>query len=192
MLRIGIIVGSTRAGRRGREVADWVHARAQGRAGAAYEVVDLADHDLPNLADPVAPMAGRYERPATLAWARAVAALDGFVVVTPEYNHGPSGALKNALDHLYAEWNDKAVGFVSYGMDGGHRAVEQLRLVAAELQLATVRNQVGISLRDDVDADGAVAPTEHPERQLDGVLDQVEAWGGALQGLRADHARSSA
>ncbi len=189
MIRIGIIVGSTRPGRRGLPIAEWVHACARERTDLDARLVDLEDHDLPNLVEPVPAMAGRYLRPQTRAWSDVIAGLDGFVLVTPEYNHGTSGALKNALDHLYAEWTDKAVGFVSYGMEGGQRAVEQLRLVTAELQLAAVRRQVGISLPTDFVGDAFSPPAER-RADLDGMLDQLVRWTTAMRALRRSESTS--
>jgi NAD(P)H-dependent FMN reductase/2-hydroxychromene-2-carboxylate isomerase len=129
-------------------------------------------------------MTGRYTKSHTRAWADTVGALDGFVFVTPEYNHSTSAALKNAIDFLYAEWGNKAAGFVSYGATGGTRAVEHLRLVMAELQVADVRAQVSLSLRTDFT--GYKEFTPHPAQQqvLSEVLDQVVAWSTVLKPLR--------
>src|SRR6185503_3412075 len=99
--------------------------------------------------EPVPPSMGQYSQPHTHAWAQKIESFDGFVFVTPEYNHSTSGALKNAIDFLYAEWNNKAAGFVSYGSVGGARAAEHLRLVMGELQVADVRAQVALSLYTD-------------------------------------------
>src|SRR5258708_1250834 len=109
---------------------------------------------------------------------------DGYIFVTPEYNHGISGALKNAIDFLSREWNDKAAGFVSYGGGGGARAVEQLRLVMAELQIATVRNQVLLSLFTDFENFSVFKPGLQQETSINAMLDQLIAWGGALKTLR--------
>jgi NAD(P)H-dependent FMN reductase len=108
MIKIGIILGSTRPGRRGEQVAQWVHERAARRTDAEFEVIDLLDHPLPHLDEPAPALmsAGRYQHEHTRAWADAIASFDGFVMVTPEYNHSIPGVLKNALDHLYAEWNN--------------------------------------------------------------------------------------
>jgi NAD(P)H-dependent FMN reductase len=108
MIKIGIILGSTRPGRRGEQVAQWVHERAARRTDAEFEVIDLLDHPLPHLDEPAPALmsAGRYQHEHTRGWADAIASFDGFVVVTPEYNHSIPGVLKNALDHLYAEWNN--------------------------------------------------------------------------------------
>jgi NAD(P)H-dependent FMN reductase len=127
------VVGSTRPGRNGEAVANWVYNIAGKHGEGQFELVDLADYHLTLLDEPVPPSMGQYTNEHTKRWAAKVAEFDGYVFVTPEYNHGPSGALKNALDFVYAEWNNKAAGFVSYGTAGGARAVEQLRLIMAEL-----------------------------------------------------------
>ena len=127
MLKIGIIVGSTRPGRKALDVANWVQSVAGKRRDAIYEVVDIADFDLPLLDEPVPPSMDEYSKPHTIAWAEKIGGFDAFVFVTPEYNRSTSAALKNALDFLYKEWNNKAAGFVSYGSAGGARAVEHLR-----------------------------------------------------------------
>src|SRR5688572_22045814 len=127
MLNIAIIVGSTRPGRKADAVAEWVSDIARKRADANFEIVDLLEYKLPLLDEAVPPAAagGKYSKPHTRAWAAKIGEFDGYVIVSPEYNHGTSGALKNAMDFLYPEWNDKAAGFVAYGGNGGTRAVEQ-------------------------------------------------------------------
>ena len=137
MIRIAILTGSTRPGRVNEAVARWVYDLANQRTDAEFELVDIKDFNLPLLDEPVPPSQGQYSKAHTKRWAAKIASFDGFVFVTPEYNHGISGALKNAIDFLYAEWNNKAAGFVGYGSAGGARAVEHLRLVMAELQVAT-------------------------------------------------------
>src|SRR3954449_11581843 len=136
MTRIGIILGSTRPGRNGEQVAKWVLDIAAQRTDAEFELVDLLDYKLPHLDEAVPPSLGQYSQPHTLEWADKIRSFDGFIMVTPEYNHSTSGALKNAIDFLFGEWNNKAVGFVSYGAQGGTRAVEHLRLIAGELMMA--------------------------------------------------------
>ena len=183
-LKIGIILGSTRPGRRGDQVAKWVLEQASKRDSATYEIVDLADFNLPHLDEAISASQGRYENEHTKAWAAAIADYDGFVFVTPEYNHSTSGALKNAIDFIYAEWNNKAAGFVSYGVAGGTRAVEHLRLIVGELQIADVRQQVAISLVTDFEGYTTLKPLPHLEPGLNTMLDQVESWSGALLGVR--------
>ena len=125
MLKVAIVIGSTRPGRKGEAVARWVHALASKRGDAEFELVDLQDFRLPLLDEPALPARQQYIHPHTQAWSAKIAPFDAFVFVTPEYNHGVPGALKNAIDYLYHEWANKAAGFVSYGSMGGARAVEQ-------------------------------------------------------------------
>ncbi|MDT0542466.1 MULTISPECIES: NAD(P)H-dependent oxidoreductase [Streptomyces] len=186
MIKIGIILGSTRPGRRGEQVAQWVHGAAARRTDVEFEVIDLLDHPLPHLDEPTpaAMSAGRYQHGHTRAWADAIASFDGFVMVTPEYNHSIPGALKNAIDYLCAEWNNKAVGFVSYGAAGGARAVEQLRLICGALQMADVTPQVALSLLTEFENYTTLKPGDHNATALDALLDQVIAWSTALAPLR--------
>ncbi len=185
MLKIAIIIGSTRPGRNGAAVAHWVHELAGKRGDAEFELVDLQDFQLPHLDEPMPPAMGHYSQPHTQAWARTIDSFDGFVFVTPEYNHSTSGALKNAIDFLYQEWTNKAAGFVSYGSAGGTRAVEHLRLVMGELQVADVRSQVALSLYADFTDFRTFTPGPQHEASLTAMLDQVVAWSGALRPLRA-------
>lgn len=184
-INIGIILGSTRPNRNGEQVARWVLDNASRRADATFELVDLRDYPLPHLDEPLPPSLGQYQGDHTKAWAAKIGSFDGFVVVTPEYNHSTSGVLKNALDYLYAEWNNKAVGFVSYGAVGGARAVEHLRLVVAELQMADVRQQVALSLITEFENFSVFKPGDYNVPALETLFDQVIAWSAALSALRS-------
>jgi NAD(P)H-dependent FMN reductase len=185
MIKVAIIIGSTRPGRKAEAVAQWVHAIAKKRSDAEYEIVDIQDYNLPLLDEPVPPSMGQYSQPHTKAWSAKIAAYDAYVFVTPEYNHATSGALKNAIDYLYREWNNKAAGFVGYGSVGGTRAVENLRLIAGELQIADVRAQVALSLFTDFENFTTFKPAAMHEKSVSAMLDQVVAWGGALKTLRS-------
>jgi NAD(P)H-dependent FMN reductase len=184
MGKLAIIIGSTRPGRKAEAVARWVHQIAQKRSDAQFEVVDIQTFNLPLLDEPVPPSMGQYSKPHTKAWAAKIASFDGYVFVTPEYNHGTSAALKNAIDFLYAEWNNKAAGFVGYGSAGGARAVEQLRLVMGEIQVADVRAQVMLSLFTDFENFTTFKPAPMHEKSVNTMLDQLIAWSGALKTLR--------
>jgi len=184
MIRIGIIIGSTRPGRNGEEVANWVFEIAKKHGNAEYELVDIADFNLPVYDEPIPPSMGDYSKPHTKAWSAKIASFDGFVFVTPEYNRATSGALKNAIDFLYKEWNNKAAGFVGYGSFLGSRAVENLRLIMGELQIADVRAQVGLSLFTDFENFSVFKPGAHHEQSVNTMLDQVVTWSGALKTLR--------
>jgi len=194
MTKIAIIIGSTRPRRRAESVAAWVHEVATRHVGAvdgaaSFEVVDLADYQLPLLDEPLPAAIGDYGNEHTRRWAATIDSFDGFVFVTPEYNHSAPAALKNAIDFLFAEWNDKAAGFVSYGLQGGIRAAEHLRLALAEVKTANVRSQVALSLFTDFEITdmtqpGVCAPAEHHEQILTRMLDELVAWAGALKPLR--------
>jgi NAD(P)H-dependent FMN reductase len=183
--KIGIIIGSTRPGRVGESVARWVYDNAVQRGDAEYELVDLLDYKLPHLDEAMPPSLGQYSQPHTQAWAAKIASFDGFVFVTPEYNHSTSGALKNAIDFLFAEWNNKACGFVSYGSVGGARAAEHLRLIAGELRLADVRAQVTLSLVTEFENYTVFKPGAYQLDALSATLEQVVEWSEALKPLRA-------
>jgi NAD(P)H-dependent FMN reductase len=191
MIKIAIILGSTRPNRNGEAVAKWVCEVAKTRSDAESELVDIKDFNLPLLDEPVPPSMGQYSKPHTKAWAAKIGSFDAYVFVTPEYNHGTSGALKNAIDFLFAEWNNKAAGFVSYGGAGGARAVEHLRLILAEVQMATVRNQVLLSLFTDFENFSVFKPGPTKEQSVNDMLDQVIAWGDALRTLRKTSAYES-
>jgi NAD(P)H-dependent FMN reductase len=184
MNRIAIILGSTRPGRNGEAVARWVYEIAKKRNDAEYELVDIAQFNLPLLDEPVPPTMGQYTKEHTKVWSAKIASFDGFVFVTPEYNHATSGALKNAIDFLFSEWNNKAAGFVGYGGMGGSRAIENLRLILSELQVAHVRNQVMLSLITDFENYSVFKPASHHEQLVNNMLDQVLAWSAALKPLR--------
>jgi NAD(P)H-dependent FMN reductase len=185
MIRTAIILGSTRPGRNGEAVAKWVYEIARRRKDAEFELVDVASFNLPLLDEPVPPARGQYSKPHTKKWAEKIASFDAYVFVTAEYNHGIPGALKNAIDFLFAEWNDKAAGFVGYGSAGGVRAVEALRLVMGEIKVADVRAQVMLSLFTDFENFSKFKPAPQQEKALSAMLDEVIAWGGALKQLRA-------
>jgi NAD(P)H-dependent FMN reductase len=184
MLKIAIILGSTRPGRNGEAVSQWVYEIAKKRNDANFELLDIKDYNLPLLDEAIPPSMGQYSKEHTKTWALKIESFDAYVFVTAEYNHGIPGALKNAIDFLYKEWNNKVAGFVSYGGAGGVRSVEQLRLVMAELKVATVRAQVTLSLFTDFENFTKFNPASFQEKAVNTMLDEVVAWGGALRTLR--------
>ena len=184
MTRIGVILGSTRPGRRGEPVAQWVMDQTRERHDAEFELVDLADHPLPHLDEPLPPNMGQYQNEHTRQWSATISRFDGYVFITPEYNHSTSGVLKNAIDYLYAEWNNKAMGVVSYGVVGGARAAEHLRLIAGELQMADVRTNVALSMFSDFENFTELKPAAYQAGALDTLFSQVIAWSQALAPLR--------
>lgn len=183
-MKIGIIIGSTRPGRNAPEVAKWVYEILKTRNDAEFELIDVADYGLPLLDESIPPSMGHYTKDHTKKWSAKIASLDGFIFVTPEYNHSTSAALKNAIDFLFREWNNKAAGFVGYGGQGGTRAVESLRLVMGELKVADVRAQVALSIFDDFEDRSVFKPRPQHEKALNAVANEVVAWSGALKPLR--------
>ena len=184
MLKIAIILGSTRPGRVGAAVGTWAYEIASKRGDADFELLDIAQFNLPLLDEPMPATSGQYSQPHTRAWSAKIASFDGYVFVTPEYNHGPSGCLKNAIDFLYEEWTDKAAGFIGYGYTMGARAIEHLRLVMASVQVATVRPQVGLSLFTDFENSTVFKPAAMQEKNVNAMLDHVIAWSDALRHVR--------
>lgn len=184
MIKIAIIIGSTRPGRNSEAVAHWVNSIAQKRSDAEFELVDIKDYNLPLLDEPVPALMHQYAHTHTKVWAEKINSFDAFIFVTPEYNHSISGALKNAIDYLFMEWNNKAAGFVSYGSLGGLRAVEHLRLIMGELKVVTVRAQVSLSLMTDFENYSVFKPAATHEGNINIVINEVIAWGTALKTLR--------
>lgn len=192
MLKIAVVTGSTRPGRKNEAVARWVSSVAKQRNDADFEVVDIASYNLPLLDEPTPALYGQYAHEHTKAWSDKIASFDGYVFVSPEYNHSTSAALKNAVDYLYREWNNKAAGFVSYGGTGGARAVEHLRTVMAAVMIATVPAQVPLSLFTDFENFKTFKPDPQREKELNTMLDQLLAWGAALKTLRVEAAETGA
>jgi NAD(P)H-dependent FMN reductase len=188
-VKIAVITGSTRPGRNNEAVARWLYDLARKRSDAEFELVDIKDYDLPLLDEPAPASLGRYSRPHTKAWAAKIAQFDAYVFVTPEYNHGTSAALKNAIDYLFGEWNNKAAGFVGYGGAGGTRAVEHLRTILANVMVATVQAQVMLSLFTDFESFTKFRPDPRHESEAHSMLDQLVAWGDALRSLRSPAAQ---
>jgi len=186
MIKVGIILGSTRPNRNGEGVAKWVYELSKSRDDADFELIDLKDFDLPLLDETAPPSMGQYTKSHTKKWAETIASFDGYVFVTPEYNHSTSGALKNAIDFLYKEWNNKSAGFVGYGGSGAVRAVEHLRLIMAELQIADVRAQVSLSLVTDFENYHVFKPAPSHRKNIHQMLDQVIAWANVLKLLRTE------
>jgi len=182
------ILGSTRQGRRGGKVADWFGAFAGQREDIHYEPVDLRDWNLGFFDEPRVPSQGNYENDQQRRWAAKVGGADGFVWITPEYNHGYPPPLKNAIDFRYAEWNRKPMAVVSYGGSaGGLRAAEQLRLVSIEVQMVPVRSAVSIPRAySSFDDEGRLTrDEEYQEKSAADLLDQLAWWASVLRDARA-------
>lgn len=180
-LKIGIVQGSVREGRNGDAVAKWMLDFANKRNDAEYEMVDLANYNLPFLGSANA-QADAEEQ--IKAWSEKMASFGGYIFITPEYNHAIGGALKNALDFLNPELNNKAAGFVGYGSLGGTRAHENLRLILGELQVADVRTAVTFSLMADFENMSVFKPADYHADNANEMLDQVLSWSRALKTVR--------
>lgn len=185
--RIGIIIGSTREGRFGDKPAAWIHALARQRNDLQFELIDLRNHPLPFFEEALSLAWAPAKNPAAQAWAAKMASLDGFIAVTPEYNHGPSAVLKNALDYAYTEFNRKPIAFVGYGGVGAARAIEQLRQNAVELQMAPIRNAVHIGMMEFMgilQQGKGFDDYPHLAQSATGLLDDLAWWATALKAAR--------
>ncbi len=184
-MKIQIILGSTRPNRVGEGVAKWVLETASKNSDINFDLVDVADFNLPLLDEPMPPMMHQYTKDHTKKWSEKINEADGYIFVTAEYDRSIPGAFKNAIDYLNWEWRNKAIGFVGYGTAGGSRAIEHWRGVAGELHMADVRDALLLYLPYDFENYSVFKPTEAHEEQLKKVVDEVSAWSGALAPLRA-------
>lgn len=185
MAKIKVIVGSTRPGRVGRKIADWYVQDLELPAGSTVEIVDLADVNLPFLDEAMPAMYGQYANDHTKKWAEVIGDADGFVWVTPEYNHAPSAPLLNAISYLNAEWKYKPVAFVGYGTLGGTRAVQVLVGTASELNMVAVRERVAvIEPWSGVSEAGEVLP-EYVKGDKNAQFASLVKWAEGTKSLRA-------
>lgn len=176
-MKIGIISGSIREQNKTATVADFIAQAALERQSndVAYELIDLADYDVPLLESPVHPMAAgkQYSDPNRQKWSDAIDACDAFVLVTPEYNHGVPGALKNAVDNLGPEWVGKPVAFVGHGSVGGVRAIEQWRQILANFSMPMLRTEMNFNMFYDWN-DGEFTPQSRHHEEAKTLLAQLE------------------
>lgn len=182
--QIGIVIGSTREGRFSERAAAWFHNIAVRRADLSFETIDLCDYPMPFFDEPGSPVWVPPRDKTAERWAAKLADLDGLVFVTPEYNHGYSAVLKNALDYAYQAFNRKPAAFVGYGGVGAARAIEQLRMVAVELQMAPIPKSVNIGMAEFLaiwrqGKDFADFP--HLEQAAVALLDDLSWWSRTLQ-----------
>jgi NAD(P)H-dependent FMN reductase len=174
-VKIGIIIGSTRPTRVGKTVADWFHAQIKDTADVEFGMIDLLEEDLPFLSEPESPSTGNYTQEKTKNWSAKISGYDGFIFVTPEYNHAYPASLKNAIDTLFHEWDKKPAAFVGYGGLGGGRAIEQLIPVVARVgmvPLATTTFNV-LNVWTAIDENGNVKQEStmgHPEKLVENLV----------------------
>lgn len=177
-LNIGIILGSTRQGRLSPQVGNWINKVGQQHEDANFEMIDIADYNLPFLGT------GTGKEQGIIAWQQKISNMDGFVFIVQEYNHSITGALKNALDSAYEEWNNKAAGIVSYGSTGGARAAEHLRGILAELSVASVRAHPTLSIFTDFTNSRVFKPADIHVDYVTTMLDQIISWSKVLKTVR--------
>ncbi len=187
MLKIAIIIGTTRPNRKSDQVAKWVYEVAAKHYDSQFDLVDLRDYNLPFLDEPYPPSFRKYTKEHTRIWSEKISSYDGYIFVTGEYNHSIPAVLKNAIDYLYYEWHEKPAGFVSYGSAGGARAVEQLRQVMGEIHVTDVRPQVLLYSATDFENFTTFKPNANHEKMLIALLDNVIAWGEVLKPLREEN-----
>jgi NAD(P)H-dependent FMN reductase len=185
--RIAMIIGSTRAGRFADKPAAWLKGIVAGRSDATYEFLDLRDYPMPFFDEVASNAYAPTQNEVAVRWQHKLAEFDGYVIITAEYNRAPTAVLKNALDYAYPEWNKKAVAFVGYGSVGAARAVEQLRTIAIELQMAPIRTAVHIQGADFMGAwqqGAALEDMAHLQPGVQTMLDELTWWAGALKAAR--------
>lgn len=184
-MRVMIIAGSVRPGRIGLPIARWVESIARERPGMEIDFVDLVELGLPFMDEPHHPRLQQYTQPHTRAWSERVQAADAVILVTPEYNHSYSPALKNALDYLHREWWRKPVGFVSYGgVSGGMRSVQTGKLMVTGFKMMPMVEAVNIPFFSQLMENGVFKSNELHDKAVPVMLDELLRWSGALKTLR--------
>ncbi len=186
MITIKILMGSVRPGRFNSQPANWIYEIAKKRTDVRFELIDLQEINLPFLDEPLTPSQNKYSKEHTKKWSKIIAEADGFIFVTPEYNHSVSPVLKNAIDYLWYEWHYKPVSFVSYGsLAGGARSVEHWRGIAAELKMYDLREQILLPLYwEHVDKKGKYPFSESQEEQANALLDSLIFWAKKMKAAR--------
>jgi NAD(P)H-dependent FMN reductase len=185
MLKIKVILGSTRQQRFGDQPAQWILAKAKAK-GLDVELLDLRDYPLPFFEEAVSPSMIKepYANPIVQKWTAKIGEADGFIMIAAEYNHGYTAVLKNAIDYVSREWNKKPVAFVGYGSVGGARAIEQLRQVVIELQMTPIRDSVHMTNFWSLLDEKGILKTESFEHAGDAMIDQLVWWTDALKAAR--------
>lgn len=187
MPKIGIIISTTREGRFGDKPAQWIYELAQQRDTAEFEIVDLRDYPLPFFEELKSPAWETPQNEVAQRWGQKMAELDGYIFITAEYNHSVSGVLKNALDYAYPEFHRKPAAFVGYGGVGGARAIEQLRLILVELQIAPLRSAVHIGVTEYlgiVQQGKTLADFPYLAQSAGQLLDDLVWWTNTLKAGR--------
>jgi len=182
---LGVIIASTRPGRTGAPIAEWVVQRAEETGKFTVDLIDLAEVNLPFMDEPNHPRLQKYTKPHTKAWSQRIAATDAFVFVMPEYNHGIVAPLKNALDFLHHEWQYKPVGLVSYGaVSAGLRAVQMIRQILPTFRMVPIAEGVPIPNVGQFMKDGALEPNQLMEDAATVMLNELAVWEKSLRSQR--------
>lgn len=197
MLRVGLIVGSTRPNRFADKVWPWIVEGASKRRDIDIEVLDLREANLPFVREPVPPglSGGVFTAPEAESWRARIGTFDAFVATVAEYNHAPTAVLKNAFDSALNEWRRKPIAFVGYGGVGAARAIEILRCVVVGLQMAPVNREVNIAMEPFIGVaqqGRSLSDYEHLVQSRNAMLDDLEWWGGALSAARGEPAKHAA
>ncbi len=196
MLKVGLIVGSTRPNRFADTPVQWLVEGASARPDLQLTVLDLRDYRLPFFNEPASPAytGGVYAQPEAEAWRRRIGEFDAFVATVAEYNHGPTAVLKNAFDSAHLEWQRKPIAFVGYGGVGAARAIETLRGVVIELQMAPIRHEVNIAMEPYigiVQGGRSLNDYDYLAQSRELMFDHLVWWGGALKSARQKTAAES-
>ena len=187
MPKVGIIISSTRPNRFADHPAKWIFEKAAKRNSFEVEMLDLRDFPMPFFEEAASPAWAQSQNPVAVEWQKKVAEMDGFIVVAAEYNHAPTAVLKNAIDYAYPQWNRKPIAFVGYGGTGAARAIEQLRNIAVELQMAPIRVGVHIQMQaylDVVQGNKTLEDFDFLNQGAEDMLDQLTWWIDALKTAR--------
>ena len=196
MLKVGLIVGSTRPNRFADTPAKWLVEGASARRDLRLTVLDLRDNRLPFFNEPASPAftGGAYTQPEAEAWRKRIGEFDAFVATVAEYNHGPTAVLKNAFDSAFIEWHRKPIAFVGYGGVGAARAIETLRGVVIELQMAPIRHEVNIAMEPFLgilQKGRSLNDYDYLVQSRDAMFDHLVWWGEALKAARQKTAAGS-
>jgi NAD(P)H-dependent FMN reductase len=185
MINLKIIIASTRPGRKGPLLANWIYARAKEDPAFNTELIDLAEVNLPFFDEPNHPRLQQYTHQHTKDWSAKIASADAFILVTPEYNYGFPATIKNAIDYLFVEWQHKPIGFVSYGgIAGGTRSIQMLKLTLTALEMVPLTAAVNVPFFTKYIVDDKFVATDEHNKNGHLLLSELKKWSGVLAHLK--------